>query len=227
MCYPCHRTLWRTFFTTIFNFNEFISVYVVNIRFICDGQIYLPTYLLTYFAIKICKNLIRLTGNWNLIMQGLMSISQLSPFNSNYVDFLDSKQNFQILSKNFMYCEVLFVFLVEDLGVIHIWRPLWRGGDKAKMRCYRTCAMTRHHAEPNINILFTRNLPFDSDVRQWGHSFMIPLHCLWAKSNNRTWRYYYSQLFWLEDTLIAMWFLIFSNLVNVIHKFLPCISILS
>ena len=33
-------------FTTIFNFNEFIFVYVVNIRFICDGEIYLLTYLL-------------------------------------------------------------------------------------------------------------------------------------------------------------------------------------
>ena len=29
------------------------------------------------------------------------------------------------------------------------------------------CAMTRHHAGSNINILLTRNLPFDSDVRQW------------------------------------------------------------
>ena len=28
------------------------------------------------------------------------------------------------------------------------------------------CAMTRHQAEPNINILLTRNLPFDSDFRQ-------------------------------------------------------------
>ena len=44
-------------------------------------------------------------------------------------------------------------------------------------------AMTRHHAN---NILLTRNLPFDSDVRQWSHPLMIPLHCLWAKSNNRT-----------------------------------------
>ena len=48
------------------------------------------------------------------------------------------------------------------------------------------CAMTRHHAEPNIKILLTRNLPFDSDVRQWSHPLMIPLHCLWAKSKNRT-----------------------------------------
>ena len=36
--------------------------------------------------------------------------------------------------------------------------------------------MTRHHAEPNINILLTRNLFFDTDVRQWGHRLMIPLH---------------------------------------------------
>ena len=28
------------------------------------------------------------------------------------------------------------------------------------------CGMTRHHAGSNINILLTRNLPFDSDVRQ-------------------------------------------------------------
>ena len=47
-------------------------------------------------------------------------------------------------------------------------------------------AMARHHAEPDINILLTRNLPFDSYVRQWSHPLMIPLHCLWAKSNNRT-----------------------------------------
>ena len=32
----------------------------------------------------------------------------------------------------------------------------------------------------------TRNLPFDSDVRQWSHPLMIPLHCLWTNSNNRT-----------------------------------------
>ena len=36
------------------------------------------------------------------------------------------------------------------------------------------CAMTRHDAEPNINILLTRNLPFDSDSDSG------------LKSNNRT-----------------------------------------
>ena len=40
------------------------------------------------------------------------------------------------------------------------------------------CAMTRNQAGPNINILLTRNLPFDSDVRQWSHLLTIPLHCL-------------------------------------------------
>ena len=44
--------------------------------------------------------------------------------------------------------------------------------------------MTRH-AEPNIKLL-ARKLPFYSDVRQWSHPLMIPLHCLWTKSNNRT-----------------------------------------
>ena len=44
--------------------------------------------------------------------------------------------------------------------------------------------MTRHHTEPNTNcILLTGNLSFASDVIQ---ILMIPFHCLWAKSNNRT-----------------------------------------
>ena len=47
-------------------------------------------------------------------------------------------------------------------------------------------AMTRHHAESNIDILLTRNLPFDSGVRQWSHPLMMPLRCLCAKSSNRT-----------------------------------------
>ena len=54
---------------------------------------------------------------------------------------------------------------------------------KVKMRCFQTkkggdpififfikenwiCTVTRHHAEPNTNILLTRNLPVDSHVRQ-------------------------------------------------------------
>ena len=48
------------------------------------------------------------------------------------------------------------------------------------------CAMTRHHTEPNINILLTKNLHFDYGIREWSHPLMMPLHCLWAKSNNRT-----------------------------------------
>ena len=40
-------------------------------------------------------------------------------------------------------------------------------------------AMTRHHA----NNILTRDLHFDSDVRQWSHLLMILLHGLWAKSN--------------------------------------------
>ena len=45
--------------------------------------------------------------------------------------------------------------------------------------------MTRHHAESN-NILLTRYFPIDSGVRPWSHLLMTPLHCLCAKSNNRT-----------------------------------------
>ena len=99
--------------------------------------------------------------------------------------------------------------------MINIWRPLWwrlgvgvggygknemfrgvGGGGLTSVQDVQSffiiikenwiCAVTRHHAEPNINMLLARNLPFDSDARQWSHTLMIPLHCLWAKSNNRT-----------------------------------------
>ena len=36
--------------------------------------------------------------------------------------------------------------------------------------------MTRHHAEPNVNILLTRNLFFDNGCQTVRPSFMIPLH---------------------------------------------------
>ena len=42
--------------------------------------------------------------------------------------------------------------------------------------------MTRHYD----NNTLAGNLPFDSDVKQGSYPLMIPLHCLWAKSNNRT-----------------------------------------
>ena len=37
-----------------------------------------------------------------------------------------------------------------------------------------------------IIYFWQKNLSFDSDVRQWSHPLMIPLHCLWDKLNNRT-----------------------------------------
>ena len=44
---PSH--LMENFFTTMFNFIEFIFVYVANIRFICDGQIYFLTFTEYFF----------------------------------------------------------------------------------------------------------------------------------------------------------------------------------
>ena len=96
--------------------------------------------------------------------------------------------------------------------MIHIWHPLWGRewgeGLRQKLDAIRRrwvgrsersgrpifisfikenwiCAMPRRHAESNMNMLLTRNLPFNSDIRQWSHPLIIPLHYLWAKSNNR------------------------------------------
>ena len=45
---PSHVTT----ITTIFNFNELIFVYVINIGFTCDGEIYLLTYLIGFVFCK-------------------------------------------------------------------------------------------------------------------------------------------------------------------------------
>ena len=102
----------------------------------------------------------------------------------------------QLLSKNSIFNIYYFptkrfnaVSTLTSLGVIHIWRPLWGGwglGVKQKWyvigrRGWRLasvldvqslfffikedwiCVMTRHHTN---YVLLTRNLPFDSNVRQ-------------------------------------------------------------
>ena len=57
---PSH--VMENFFTTIFNFNEFIFVNVVNIIFICDGEIYLLTYLFRFpwLSALVCKSKVSL-----------------------------------------------------------------------------------------------------------------------------------------------------------------------
>ena len=66
------------------------------------------------------------------------------------------------------------------------------------------------HAEPNINILLTKNCPFGYGVRQWSHSLMIPLHCLWDKSN--TW----SIWMWRDLVLFWFWFCSFTCTVRLL-----------
>ena len=46
-------------------------------------------------------------------------------------------------------------------------------------------AMTRHHAEPNININFGKNSDSDFRLKPSFNNTVIPLRCLWAKLNNR------------------------------------------
>ena len=56
-----------------------------------------------------------------------------------------------------------------------------------------------HHDQTTYwdkHIFLTINLPFDSDVRQWNHPFMIPLHWWWAKSNNRTRSHFECDVTW-------------------------------
>ena len=65
------------------------------------------------------------------------------------------------------------------------------------------CAITRHHSD---NILLARNLPFDADVRQLNHPLMIILHCLWAKSNDRTRRQF--------EYDVTLFFLFFFDFVH-------------
>ena len=72
------------------------------------------------------------------------------------------------------------------------------------------------HAESNIIILLTRNLPIESSVRfnwkqpsfndtiQCSHPLMIPLHCLWAKSNNRTRGQFECDVTWFYFCLISL-----------------------
>ena len=90
------------------------------------------------------------------------------------------------------------------LGVIHIWCLLWgrlrqnwdviglmgvgRGEGVSDFLDGESLffLLKKIGFELKINILLTRYLLFDSDVRQWSHPLMIPMHCLWAKSNTKT-----------------------------------------
>ena len=69
-------------------------------------------------------------------------------------------------------------------------------------------AMTRHHAN---NILLTRNLPFDSDVRQWNHPKWY--HCIVCWLNWTTGRLVSLNVMWL-------YFLFF--LFDFVHSHARC-----
>ena len=95
-------------------------------------------------------------------------------------------------------------FLLSALGVSHIynvqkWNVIGRRGEWGVSKCsghpififFLLRKLDLRHDQKSYwakhwYILLTRNLPFDSDVRQRSHSLMVALHCLWAKSNNRT-----------------------------------------
>ena len=95
--------------------------------------------------------------------------------------------------------------MANNKETIRIWCPLWgdvRGGGWQKrdvMGCWQVLRMSSLYffikenwisaepndfrwpdAEPNVNVLLTKSLPFDSDVREWSHLLMIPLYCFWV-----------------------------------------------
>ena len=80
--------------------------------------------------------------------------------------------------------------------------------------------MNRHHGN---NLLLARNLPFNSDVRWWSHPLMIPMHCFWAKSNNRMsgqFEYGFTLLFFLFFfcliSFVFVWFHWFTCTVQLL-----------
>ena len=96
---------------------------------------------------------------------------------------------------NHFWSSFSMLFLVFLVFICHLMEPTREGvggNEYSGHRIFVTfiienwiCAMIRHHAEPN-SILLKRNLLIDSGVREWSHHLMILLHCLCAKSNNRT-----------------------------------------
>ena len=83
------------------------------------------------------------------------------------------------------------------------------------------CTMNRHHAEPNINILFTKKFPFDSDFIHRSHP-LISLHWLWAKSNNRIRDQFEYDVTWF---LLLFWFRSFTCTVLLLsHSLLKSVG---
>ena len=109
----------------------------------------------------------------------------------------------------------------------------WRGGGGEGSKCSGRpififfikenwiCAMTRHHAN---NVLLARNLPFDSDVRQWSHLLMISLHCLWANSNNRTRAQFECDVLYFGFCFVFVWFCSFTCTVRLLFHSLCTFS---
>ena len=75
--------------------------------------------------------------------------------------------------------------MLSNFGGLRGWRVLWTSNLYffIKEDWIWISATTRHHTN---NILLTRNLPFESDVREWSHPLMMSLHCFWVKSDNIT-----------------------------------------
>ena len=93
-------------------------------------------------------------------------------------------------------CRRVWVVSVLDVQSLFFYKKNW------------ICTMARYHAYQVRHILLTRNLPTHHDGRQWSHPLMIPSHCFWAKSSNRTRSQFACDVTWF--CFFLLFFLFFS-----------------
>ena len=90
--------LMEKFFTAVFNFKEFIFVYVVNIRFTCDGEIYLlnnnrsPSSLKILYESSPADNVNKL-DNSNMLIHEAIKTSWLIMLWEDSIAFLKEQIN--------------------------------------------------------------------------------------------------------------------------------------
>ena len=76
----------------------------------------------------------------------------------------------------------------------HIWCPLLGGWGKHEIVVF---ALRPDIMQSQTVYYWKEIFVLTLDVRQWSYSLIIPLHCLWVKSNNRTRGQFKCDVAWL------------------------------